>query len=237
MESLRVFDFCSALIGAAIGVGMALLAVGEIPLQTRDFHACTDDVYLERSGGIRMWRFGFKGSYYLVFATGHYPERYVHYIGTFVPDVELKEEIHPGDCLTFTVSASSPKLTLGDDRLLGPQVALGVYLAGLKWLVQGWPFLGTPDVSLGTRWVRILKLERDGEVLISPYNALGWSLGVFATIALACLAVSFRDFRRFIRGRPSLLGTTLGQGHPSTKDPVTDGSQSDIRRRSGTDKS
>ena len=176
---------------AAVGGGLALLAIDEIPTQTREVEACVYNVhrYSKRVGYTRS---PLKYTY-MVIETDRNLGKFVQYIGKYSGNADLLEKIHPGDCVTITVDEAALK-----GQAKSEPWELMVAKRVLKWVVQGWPIIP----SDGQPWIRIQSLERGGKELISPFDALLWPLGVLSGLSLLFLAFALRQLGKVAFGGP-----------------------------------
>jgi hypothetical protein len=196
MRCGRLVAFLFALAATAIGGGIALLALSEIPAQTREISAClrsVDVVSYSRTGRRGVAR----TSTYLVLATDRHPQRFVHSLGSLWPDRELAGRLRAGDCVMITVDAA--------------EFAYQAVPRYEQSFLFEWLGMAATSVQVnGSRWVDILVLEKGDRELISYLDSLGWDLGAAGFLALVFFAIAGALLVATVRGR------TIGEVEPMT---------------------
>ncbi len=202
----RFLALILTVLATIFGVAFALLALEEISPQTQEVRACVHNVHREtRTRGTKHIPFR---PTYLVIETDRNPQIFVHYLGSFGENDAVAERVRPGDCVRITVDQAalegppqeeSTEVGAALEGWLKHQ-GFSVFLArrSLKTLALGWPLIP----STNRPWVRIQRLERGTEELISPRDALLWPLVILGGISLLCLGVAARQLHRVVFGAP-----------------------------------
>jgi len=203
----RLFALVLLVPATAFGLVFALLALEEIPDRTQEVRACVHNV--GRETPVRgTEQIPFRPSY-LVVETDRNPQKFVHYLGTFRVDEPVPQQIRPGDCVRITVDKAALEAPpMAGFSRNGVTLATSPTDHGLRLLLAkqalksfalGWP----PVPSQNRPWVRIQRLERGGEELIAPRDALFWPLAILGGTSLLCLAIAARQLLRVVAGAPT----------------------------------
>jgi hypothetical protein len=186
------------------GIVFALLALEEISPQTQEVRACVHNV--NRETPMRGAKHVPLRPAYLVIETDRNPQKFVHYLGSIRENDAIAERIRPGDCVRITVGQAAlegapPEETTEVGAALKAWLkhqGFSVFLAkrALKSFALGWPVIPPTNQP----WVRIQRLERGNEELISPRDALMWPLVILGAISLLCLGVAARQLHRVVFG-------------------------------------
>ncbi len=200
----RLFALILTVLATIFGVVFALLALEEISPQTQEVRACVHNV--RRETPMRGAKHIPLRPTYLVIETDRNPQIFVHYLGSIRESDAIAESIRPGDCVRITVDRAAlegapPEETTEVGAALAGWLkhqGFSVFLAkrALKSFALGWPLIP----STNQPWVRIQRLERGNEELISPRDALLWPLVILVGISLLCLVVAARQLRRVVFG-------------------------------------
>ena len=193
----RLLGLILAVPATVLGIVFAMLATEEISKETREVRACVHDVHRETRKRANS-RIPLRPTY-MVIETDRSPQKFVHYLGSLWGDDELAKRIRRGDCVRITVDEAAE-----DD---GKQLesananAVKVLLAkrALKSFALGWPLVP----SITRPWVRIQRLERGREELISPRDALFWPLAVLGGFSLLFLGIATHQLHRVVFGAPA----------------------------------
>ncbi len=202
----RFLALVLAAFAALFGVVFAMLALEEVSPQTQEVRACVHNVHRQTmTRGVK--RIPFRPTY-LVIETDRNAEKFVHYLGSVRENDAVAQSVRPGDCVRITVAqAALERPPLEETAGLAPELegwlkhrGFDVFLArrSLKTLALGWPLIP----SANQPWVRIQRLERGNEELISPRDALLWPLVTLGGISLLCLGVAARQLHRVVFGTP-----------------------------------
>lgn len=203
----RLFALILLVPAVIFGLVFGLLALEEVSDQTEEVRACVHNV--GRETPVRgMQQIPLRPSY-LVIETDRNPQKFVHYLGSLQANDPVAERIRPGDCVRITVDKAALEAPPmegfsrnGVTLATAPtDHGLRLLLAkrALKSFALGWP----PVPSQNRPWVRIQRLERGSEELISPRDALFWPLAILGGISLLCLAIAARQLLRVVAGAPA----------------------------------
>lgn len=203
----RLFALVLTGLATILGVVFAMLALEEISDQTEEVRACVHNV--GRETPMRGTKHMPLRPNYLVIETDRNPQKFVHYLGSFQADDTIAEPVRPGDCVRITVDRAALQGTLleGTTRdgvtlessLTENGLRLLLAKQALKSFALGWPLIP----SHTQHWVRIQRLERGSEELISTRDALLWPLAILGGISFLSLGIAAHQFHRVIFGAPS----------------------------------
>ena len=192
----RAASFLLALLTGAVGCAVAMVIADEIPMETEKVSACirhieTKSTKLHRLSHRRL-------SLYLVLSTDGFRHKFVHNLGMMWLDEELREKIRVGDCVTITVDAAliqppSPTISHSLESLDSPNsLEFGEVLGLVNSILS----------SRTSRWIRMIRLELGQEELISPLDALGWTIARLGAFALFSFGLCVLHLRRFTMQEP-----------------------------------
>ncbi len=197
----RLLAFVFAVPATLFGVAFAVMALEETSKDTREISACVYDV--NRETQIRGNRRIPLKPTYLVIETDRNPQKFVHYLGALWGKDSLADRVRPGDCVRITVDRAALEGNADEGAALNGHVngqALRLFLAkrALRSFVLGWPLLP----SYNRPWVRIQRLMRGQEEVISPRDALFWPLVSLGGLSLLCFGIAAHQLHRVVFGAP-----------------------------------
>lgn len=197
----RLLAFLFTIPATVLGVVFAFMAFEEMAKDTREVSACVYNVHRETQ--IRATRRIPLKPTYLVIETDRNPQKFVHYLGALWGNDALADRVHPGDCVRITVNQAALDSHTQEGATLQGSLqgkALRLFLAkrALKSFVLGWPLVP----SYTRPWVRIQRLVRGKEELISPRDALFWPLAALGGLSLLCFGIATHQLHRVVFGAP-----------------------------------
>lgn len=191
MRCSRFVAFLLALVTGALGVGLSLLVLTEVPRDIKEISACVSSVKIvahqSRGRRGRSWT-----SYDLWLDARDQSRGFVHDLNMFWPDKALAEKIRPGDCVVMSVDGA--KL---DGRDAVPDTLAFVF----DWVdreLAAYDLEMTWDSSGGR--VKILTLEKGPNQLIGYLDSLLFSLGLLGGLAVMFLGATLALLWGVVRG-------------------------------------